>query len=52
MISVEIKVRGFEGSWVLASVFTASLTDRFNKVLRVLKVLRFAECADKDLHIM
>ena len=52
MISVEIKVRGFEGSWVLASVFTASLTDRFNKVLRVLKVLRFAEWADKDLHIM
>ena len=26
---------------------TASLTDRLDKFLRMLKVLRFAECADK-----
>ena len=40
------------GSKVRAISFTDSLTDRLDKVLRVLKVLRFAECADKGVHII
>ena len=36
---------GFE---VWGMPFSCSPTDSFDKVLRVLKVLRFAECADND----